>query len=273
MSFAAVLPAGGLAGWSYLKRTGDIQIDRLARDPTQARDEAYFRQKIGSIGSAEELVADRRLLKVALGAFGLEGDINNRFFIRKVLEEGTLTTDALATRLADKQYRKFSAAFGFGDFSTPRTKLSDFADKIIAQYRSRSFETAVGAQDETLRLALNARRDLAEIAASGGSADQKWYSVLGSLPLRKVVQGAFGLPSGFASLDLDRQVDMLRGKAAATFGEAEVAQFADPARLEKLLQRFILRTGIADYQGSNAGGGALVMLQQTADFARSLRRG
>ena len=39
--------------------------------------------------SAADLVADRRLLKVALGAFGLEGEIDKKAFIRKVLEEGT----------------------------------------------------------------------------------------------------------------------------------------------------------------------------------------
>lgn len=47
--------------------------------PKIRNDEAYFRAKIGSVKTAEQLVSDRRLLKVALGAFGLEADINNRF--------------------------------------------------------------------------------------------------------------------------------------------------------------------------------------------------
>ena len=54
--------------------------------------------------------ADVRVAADALGAFGLDGDINNRFFIRKVLEGGTLTAGALATKLTDKRYAQMSAA-------------------------------------------------------------------------------------------------------------------------------------------------------------------
>ena len=86
---------------------------------------------------------------MALTAYGLEGDINNKAFIRKVLEDGTLKEGALANRLADKQYQKLSAAFGFGDFPVPRSKLSDFADKTLALYRTRQFETAVGNRTTT----------------------------------------------------------------------------------------------------------------------------
>ena len=38
---------------------------------------------------------------MALGAFGLQDDINNRYFIRKILEEGTTNEDALANRFSD----------------------------------------------------------------------------------------------------------------------------------------------------------------------------
>nr|WP_276946739.1 DUF1217 domain-containing protein [Haematobacter massiliensis] len=65
------------------------------------RDEAYFRDRIGGISSAEELVADRRLLQIALGAFGLGEDIGNKYFIRKVLEDGVSERTALANRLSN----------------------------------------------------------------------------------------------------------------------------------------------------------------------------
>jgi hypothetical protein len=58
-----------------------------------------------------------------------------------------------------------SAAFGFGDFKTPRSKDSAFADTILTQWRDRRFESAVGAQDNSLRLAMNAQRELAALAA------------------------------------------------------------------------------------------------------------
>jgi hypothetical protein len=268
MSFAPILPSGGYTGWTFLRRTLDSQTAALAANPTNLRDEAYFRERIGSIGTAAELVADRRLLQTALQAFGLEGDINNRFFIRKVLEDGTLNPEALSNRLADKRYQKLSAAFGFGDFSTPRTRLSDFADGILAKGRVRQFEAAVGAQDGDLRLVLNARRELAELARKGSSETSKWFEVMGSIPLRQVFEKAFGLPQGFGRLDLDRQLDTLRTRAQAAFGSDSVRQFQDPARQEDLFRRFLLRAEADAFRASGAGSAALALLQQTADLAR-----
>ena len=84
--FRPAVPAAGLPGWAFLSRTASAQQAAHASSSTLQRDTAYFRANIGSIQSAEELVSDRRLLSVALTAFGLEDDLQNRFFIRKILE-------------------------------------------------------------------------------------------------------------------------------------------------------------------------------------------
>lgn len=261
MSFAPVVPIGGYAGWGFLKRTIDSQKAAFEAAPALKRDEDYFREKIGAIRTAEDLVSDRRLLAVALGAYGLDADINNKYFIRKVLEDGTLTEDALANRLADKQYLALSSAFGFGDYDTPSTQLSDFADKILTAYKTRQFETAVGEQNSDMRLALNAERELTRLAGRSISADAKWFTIMGSAPLRQVFETAFGLPDSFAAIDLDQQLGILKDKAERHFGDAGVEQFSDPARIEKLVKRFMVRS---DTSGSFAptvrGAGALQLL-------------
>jgi hypothetical protein len=258
MNFQPVLPLGGYAGWAFLKRTIVRQQDVQQSAPANQRDEAYFRDKIGKVNSAADLVADRRLLRISLTAFGLEGDLNNKAFIQKILEGGTLKEGSLANRLANKQYQKFSAAFGFGDFSVPSTKLSDFPDKIIAQHRQRIFETAVGAQQNTYRLALNAEREVPELAKRGLSDTAMWYSVLGNPPLREVFQTALGLPRSFASIDLDQQVSVLRQRTEAAFGSGRVAQFAEPARLDALIRRFLVRSDLAE-QGQGASPAAIAL--------------
>ena len=89
-------------------------------------------------------MADRQLLKVALGAFGLDSEIDKKAFIRKILEEGTTAPTALANRLTDKSYHKLSAAFGFGDPGGANTGDDGFAAKIVEAYKTRAFEAAVG---------------------------------------------------------------------------------------------------------------------------------
>jgi hypothetical protein len=263
MSFQPVLPLSGYAGWSFLKRTMQRQQATQQASPVQLRDEAYFRDKIGKVKTAEQLVNDKRLLRISLTAFGLEADVNSKAFIQKILEGGTLKEGTLANKLADKQYQKLSAAFGFGDYSVPRTAVSTFPDEILAQFRARSFETAVGAQNNGYRLALNAEREIPVLAAKATSETAKWYSILGNAPLREVVQTALGLPKSFSSIDLDQQVAVLKGKADAAFGSSNISQFADPAKMEALVRRFMFQSQIQDQgAGSSPAAIALTLLRR-----------
>jgi len=270
MSFAPVVPLAGYAGWAFLKKTLSNQTAAFNKSPEITRDEDYFRANIGKVKTADQLVADRRLLKVALGAFGLDADIDNKAFIRKVLSDGTLSTDALSTKLADKQYQKFSAAFGFGDFPTPSTQISTFADTILSAYKARQFEAAVGDQSDDLRLALNAQRELAPLAAKSGDDEVKWLTVLGNAPLKQVFAKALGLPAGIGSIDLEQQLTVFQAKAQAAFGDSSVKQFTDGTKVETLIRRFLVRSQAEAVQSQiGSGATALAMLQQTASTLRS----
>lgn len=270
MSFAPILTSSGYSGWSFLQRTLTSQKASFATNPEIRRDEDYFRARIGSVKTADQLVGDRRLLKVALTAFGLEADLEAKAFIKKILTDGTLKTDALAQKLADKQYLKFSAAFGFGDFSVPRTQLSTFADEILKAYEARSFETAVGEQDGDLRLGLYAQRELAGLARKSASEDTKWYTILGSTPLRTVVQAALGLPTSTSSLDIDQQLTIFKDRADKVFGAATVSQFSDATKMETLVRRFLVKMQ-ADQVQQTTGSFAIDMLAQTSAMMRSWR--
>lgn len=269
MTFVPSIPLGGYAGWAFLKRTLTSQTATFNASSEIKSDENYFRAKIGSVNSAEELVNDRRLLKVALGAFGLDSDIDNKFFIKKVLQDGTLKTETLANKLADKQYLKMSAAFGFGDFAIPRNKVSTFADKILTSYRARQFETAVGEQNPDLRLALNVERELPDIAAKSSTENAKWFTVLGNAPLRKVFEKALGLPSSIGGLDLDKQLDAFKAKAKSQFGDDRISQFSDVAQVEKLNRRFLLRSEAESYAQTSGNNVALQLMQQIAMNGRN----
>jgi hypothetical protein len=262
MSFAPILPLSGFTGWGFLKRTMARQQTVQQALPAQQRDEAYFRDKIGKADTAEKLVNDKRLLRIALTAFGLEGDVNSKAFIQKILEGGTLKEGSLANKLADKQYQKFSAAFGYGDYSVPRTKVSTFPDEILEQFRTRSFETAVGQQNNTYRLAMNAEREIPALAGKSLSETAKWYTLLGNAPMREVMQTALGLPKSFSSIDIDQQVGVLRTKTEAAFGSGDIGQFREPAKMEALVRRFLLQSDMQSQASSNSPGAiALALLR------------
>ncbi|OSP54742.1 DUF1217 domain-containing protein [Pseudoruegeria sp. SK021] len=261
MTFLPLLPLTGVPGWNFLSRTLPEQQAAHSSNPQIAREEAAFREKIGSVRTAEDLVSDYGLLKVALGAFGLGDDQANKFFIKKVLEEGTLAQDSLANKLSDPRYAEFSKAFGFGDFSVPRTVLSTFPDEILSAYRQRSFEAAVGEADPDMRLALGLERDLASISNRATGPDSQWFLVMGSAAVRTVFETALGLPDSFATLDIDQQLGIFRERSSRQFGVSEVADFLSGTALDDLRRTFLLRASL-DTSGSGAiaGSAALALL-------------
>lgn len=257
MTYQPVFPTGGNLGWTFLKQTRDDQQEAFDNSAVMQRDSDYFRENIGDIRSAEELVSDRRLLGVALGAFGLDDDIDNRFFIQKVLEEGTIDPESFANRLADKRYLAMSEAFAF-ELSPPNTVLSDFADDILADYAVRQFEIAVGNQDEDMRLALGTQREIAELADRNLPEDAAWFTIMGNPPMRRVFELALGLPSEIATVDIDRQLELFRDKSLQTFGISNPAEFVDPDTQEKLVRNFLFRSQL-DTGGSATARGAVAL--------------
>ena len=266
MSFSPVVPMGGLAGWAFLKRTGPAQQEAFARSPANLRETERFAEGIAKIRTAEDLVADRQLLKVALGAFGLGSDLDNRYFVRRILEEGTTERSALANKLTDKRYAEMARAFGFDRPSGPATAEPGFAQRIVAAYQARGFEEAVGEQDASMRLALNIERELPKIAGRDASDSTRWFTIMGTPPLRQVFETAFGLPKSFGTLDVDRQLEVFQDKASAVFGEKGVAQFADPEKREELTRLFLARSQLAQGFGTDysPAGTALALLTGAA---------
>lgn len=261
MGFQPIVPFSGFAGWAFLQRTQPAQQKAFDSTPEIQNDIAYFSENIGKVSSAQALVDDFRLMKVALGAFGLDDDLPNKALIRKVLEEGTLDPESFANRMVDKRYAALAEAFGF-DLGTPKSRLSGFASEMLGAYRTRQFEIAVGIQDQDMRLALALERDLATLTGGGNSADGKWFSVMGNPPLRKVFETALGLPPSLGAMDIDQQLKVFRDRANSVFGNGEVDQFSAPEARERLNQLFLLRSQIASGQASMSSGTiALTLLQ------------
>ncbi|MDX1742850.1 MAG: DUF1217 domain-containing protein [Ruegeria sp.] len=262
MTFQPVVPANGIVGWRFLQRTYEAQLQSFSSSSVNERETKYFLDNIGKVKTAEDLVSNRRLLQVALGAFGLEGDINNRFFIQKILSDGTSADDALSNRLADKRYREFSKAFGLGPGEIRKTGLITFMEEIAQDNVVSQFEVAVGESDETMRISLYAQRTLADLASEDNSADTKWFDLMGQPPLRSMMETALGLPSSFGQIDLDRQLEVFKDRLSRLTGSDDLAQFTDEAAIAKLTDTYQARSQIKQLQSTiSPGQAALILLR------------
>ncbi len=264
MSYQPVVVGSGMAGWRFIERTYDAQIEAFGNSAAFERDTEYFRQNIGSIQSAGDLVSDRRLLGVALGAFGLKDDLDNRYFVQKILEDGTLADSALANRLADDRYSKFSKAFGFGPGETLKTGDVAAMSIVLDNHKSQEFEIAVGETDETMRIALYAQHSLVELANSGKSNDALWYKVMGTPPLRSFFETALSLPEAFGQIDIDRQLGVFKERIEQLTGDDKIRQFSDPASLERITNLYLARSQISETGAGNSSASNALILLQTA---------
>ncbi len=270
MTFQPVSPLSGIAGWRFLERTQEAQQTAFYQNAQLDRDVEYFKENIFLVQTAEELVNDRRLLTVALGAFGLDEEIDKKFFIQKILAEGTENPGALANRFVDPRYGALAEAFSFGNLAGPQTSASDFGQRITDAYKERAFEIAVGNADGNMRLALGFKREIADYASLANANTAGWFSIMGSTPMRTVFEGAYNLPSEFSGLDVDKQRDILRDRTRELFGSESPAVFLDPDNVNQVIDRFLVRAQINEGPSGNTPGiAALSLLQSSGSFNAS----
>ena len=265
MTFQPIIPFSGLAGWQFLQRTVDHQKAAFEESLPIKRATENFRDRIGEVTSVDDLMEDRELLQVALGAFGLDEDINNKFFIQKVLEEGSFDPGSLGNRLADKSYLSFAQFFGFGDIGgAGLTTRPGFADDLIERYEQRQFEIAVGEQDDTMRLAMNFATELQDVVDDTSTENGRWYSIFGSTSLRNVVQAGLGLPSSIASIDIDQQLTIFKEKAQKVFGTTDPADFLTEDAQEQMIRLFLVRSEAESASNVTGASIAITLLQSIA---------
>lgn len=272
IGFQPVVPVSGYSGWKFLERTNDSQKSSFERSPELVRNIEYFKENIGAADTAEKLVSDRRLLAVALGAFGLGDDLNKKAYVKKALAEGTDDPEAFANRMVDKRYQQLAKEFGYGNNFGSRVSLSDFALKIVDKYKAREYEIAVGETNQNMRLAMTFRREISGIASIENS-NSAWFQIMGNPPLRAVVESAFNLPTSFGTLDIDVQKDILKGYARKRFGSSDASIFKDPENVDKMIRAFFLKKQIDEGPGPNVrGSAALSILSNTAAGMANLFR-
>lgn len=267
MSYQPVIVGSGLLGWQFLKSTQEKQEVAFNSGAELKRDTEYFEANIANVKTAEDLVSDRRLLRVSLGAFGLQDDIDNKYFIKKILEEGTVADDSLANRMADDRYKSLAKAFSFDSPVGPRTILTKFPNEILTQYRAQEFEVAVGNADESLRMSLNFHRTLPEIGSGSSSNDTKWFRIMGNAPVKKIFETALNLPSNFGQIDLDRQLETLKEKCESRFGTSDVAELSQPEVMEEVVQTYLLQSQVQNFSAFSANNTALTLLQSIPRYS------
>lgn len=263
MTFQPVLPLSGLAGWNFLQETYDSQLDTYSNSPQIQRDIEYFKEKFAQPIAVEDFLTDPRLRRVSLTAFGLSGEEWKTGYIRNVLEEVQDPDSTFLQRLNNPQYTNFAESFEPANGQI--NLLSAEIDNIAARFAAESFEVAVGAQNDSMRLALNYRDGISEVVTEDSSDEAVLFKLLGSEPIRAVLDTALGIPADLSQLDIDRQAEYLEDRLKSQFGISNVQELKDPEVVDQVLKRFQILAGIdQNFASTSSASTALVLLGNAA---------
>jgi hypothetical protein len=229
----------GSTAYHLVKKDQARLLAAFQKLPTYQREVDHYRASIGTVTSVDGLTKDRRLLTVALSAFQLESEVDKKALIKTIMSEDPNDPKALVKRLADPRWQSFANAFhSLSADGGAAVRAQASVDAVLGGYRTNEFEKAMGESNEAVREGMYFKR----IAPSLTSTAQ----VLGNKVAATVVRDALGLPLAFSALDVAQQKQMLEAK------NFDPAKFADPAYVDKFVDRFLAaRDREAAAQNSN----------------------
>ncbi len=210
-------------GYKLIASDLTASLKRTSEQPSVQRESEYYLANIKTIKSVDEFIKNDRVFKYAMKAFGLEDMNYAKAFMRKVLNEGIDDPQSFANKLTDTRYKEFAETFNFARYTTGTTIFERTRQGTVDRYVRQTLEIDAGSTNEGVRLALYFQRKAASVATP--------LHLLADRALLKVTQVALGIPAATATMDIDRQVEMISKKL-------DVEDLKEPAKLNKFIERF-----------------------------------
>jgi len=220
--------------------------DKASKDATTAVDN--FAKGMAEVKSLDDFLTNDKLTSFVLKANGLDPTKYDEETLRKIFTSDPSDPKSYLNTKADSKLKEIVADFNFdteGDLT--RAKIGAVQnvgaeDRTQQSYLQQTLETQQGESNDGVRLALYFARKAPDITSL--------YTILGDKALFQVITTTYSLPSGISSMDVEKQVDLLK-----KFVNLDDLQ--DSKKVDKLMKRF---TAMYDLQNSSSNSPALTIL-------------
>jgi hypothetical protein len=277
-SFAQTLATNNPATTTAYFTDGSTTINQLFANFTAssgvAQPTGYYQSHIGSVTSVAGLVADPKLLKVALGAFNLDPATLSGTTITDLLSS-LPSAGATALTQQNPDVGKFVAAFkSLNSDNGVSTSSAPNIAAIVAGYQANQFKQSVEAKTEavianptlaTAVIPIGDSRNIAAVtsafqangfkqsivstvqslAASPSLGTISTLQLLGNATLAAVTYGALGLPASVGGLPVSQQL------AALTNAHFDPTKLLDRSFLNKFINQFLANAGLQQSSSSS----------------------
>jgi len=209
--------------YDAIARNYSRTLARTATEPTAVRQTEYFKANIGKVKSTRDLINNSRLYSYGMKAFGLSDMMYAKGLIQKILEGEATRSSSLANTLHDPRYLALAETFNFAADGANATSPASLQQATISNYIEQTLKANAGQKNQGAQMALNFQRMPLQIMSA--------YSILADKMLLQVVETALGLPASLSQSPIDQQ-------AKEISQESNVADFKDPSKLQKFIERF-----------------------------------
>ena len=224
-----------------------------ATEKTAAREKAQktaenYQNKIQSIDTVGKLLADREVLDVVIGAYGLDPENVTADFLKRAFTSDLSDPKSFVNQQPDSRWAELVASFNFdANGNLTRQTIGTIQQRgetmeTVNKYLRQTLEEAEGESNEAVRLALYFQRAAPTVTDA--------YGLIADDALMAVFRTTFGFSDEFSNLDVDQQARVIEKNL-------NLADMQDPAKLERLLQRY---TAMYDTQNSVASSSAATIL-------------
>ncbi|MEL6979529.1 MAG: DUF1217 domain-containing protein [Pseudomonadota bacterium] len=242
--------------------------ERLTTNGASQDDIDYLRRNWGSVDQSLDILVDPRLTDIVLSAFNIENDTFGAAFVTRMLIDDPSDPNSFVQRINDPRWTEFA------DLFAPRNRsnvgVSEFQQSVVDDYHEALLRIQVGAQNESLRVALYFEDAIGDVAAMEDVETLGWATIMGDEQLRVVTDALFNLPPEFVQLDIDAQIEVYRRRSEALFGADDPSVFLNADNVRQAVELYVVRSDIAAQAA--AGGGAnsalSTLMGQAVGFAQ-----
>src|SRR3954447_19484764 len=212
-----------------------------------------YQEAIAGIDRVSDLLANRNMVDFILLAKGLDPKKVSTEYLKKIFASDLNNPKSFANTESDPRFAEIAASFNF-DSKGNVTRLAmigpqkrDQFRETQANYVQQSLEQQQGDTNPGVRLALYFQRKAGDITSA--------YDILADKALSEVFRTTFDLPDSMAAMPIDQQA-----KFVDRF--MKIKDLSDPAKVEKLLNRFSAMYDIRNSQTTDQGQSPLLNLFQ-----------
>ncbi|UHS60359.1 DUF1217 domain-containing protein [Agrobacterium vaccinii] len=208
----------------------------------------YYKDKMKSIKTVDELLADSRLTNFMLVGSGVDPKSVEPADLKRMFASDLSDPKSFVNTQENNRFAELVSSFNFDDKGKLNADASIGGQQRGAllettnHYFQQTLEEQQGASNAGVRLAMYFERAAPTITSA--------YSFLSDDALFQFFKTTFSLPSSIANMDVTKQAEMVNKFV-------DLTQLQDPEYVNKLLKRF---TALYDLQNSNSTSSSLSIL-------------